>query len=106
MLRKTFSMELKPGMAGEYEKAHNPIWPEFHAVLKEHGIYNYSIFHDRTKNLLFAYLEIADEGKFTEIANNEIAHKWWLYMKKFLVSDSENSLKAREEELCEVFHID
>ena len=77
-----------------------------HDVLKEHGISNYSIFIHPETNQLFGYLEIEDEGKLKKISQNEVCHKWWLYMKEFLVSDSENSIKAKEEEMREIFHID
>lgn len=36
MIRKSFLMSVKPGFELEYEKRHNPIWPELEAVLKEY----------------------------------------------------------------------
>jgi L-rhamnose mutarotase len=63
-------------------------------------------FHNDKTNQLFAYLEIEDEEKFKKLSQNKVCHKWWRYMKEFLISDSDNSIKAKEEEICEVFHID
>jgi len=106
MIRKAFLMSVKPDMINEYEKSHNPIWPEFHDVLKKYGISNYSIFHYDKTNQLFGYLEIEDEEKLKKLSQNEVCYKWWRYMKEFLVSDSKGSIKAKEEEMREVFHID
>ena len=54
MIRKAFRMTLKPGLQAEYERRHNPIWPELQAILKRHGVSNYSIFLERDTNQLFA----------------------------------------------------
>jgi L-rhamnose mutarotase len=56
--------------------------------------------------MLFGYLEIENELMFNSMANEKKCQEWWSYMKNFLVSDSEDSPKAREKELREVFHID
>ena len=106
MIRKAFCMEVKPGKIDEYEKSHNPISPELHAILKNHGIRNYSIYHHKTSNTLFGYMEIEDEAKFNAIAQTDTCRKWWRHMKKFLVSDSKDNVKAREDELREVFHME
>jgi L-rhamnose mutarotase len=53
MIRKAFVFQLKPGCREEYERRHNPIWPELAAVLREHGARNYSIFcHEESGKLL------------------------------------------------------
>lgn len=106
MFRKAFLMEVKDGMIDEYKKAHNPIWPELHVVLKKHGVHNYSIFYNVGTKQLLGYLEIDNETDFSAIAKSEICQRWWTLMKKYLVSETEDSSKAKEEELCEIFHID
>jgi L-rhamnose mutarotase len=106
MIRKAFSMKVKPGKIDEYEKSHNPIWGELYEILKAHGVYNYSIFYHNENDMLFGYLEIENELMFNSMANEKKCREWWSYMKNFLVSDSEDSPKAREKELREVFHID
>lgn len=99
-------MEVKPGKIDEYEKSHNPIWPELHQALQAHGIHNYSIFYHAQTNQLFGYMEIEDEQKLKKLAEIEICKKWWLYMKNFLVSDRKDDPKAKEEEMREVFYMD
>ncbi|NBS07630.1 MAG: L-rhamnose mutarotase [Verrucomicrobia bacterium] len=56
-IRKAFVMSVNPGQEKEYETRHRPVWPELEAVLKKHGVHNYSIFlHSETRQL-FAYAE-------------------------------------------------
>ena len=105
MIRKAFLMEVKPGKIDEYEKSHNPIWPELHQAMKAHGIHNYSIFYHAKTNQLFGYVEIEDEEKLKKMAKNEVCKKWWLYMTNFLVADRKDAPKAKEEEMREVFYM-
>ena len=62
MVRKGFKMFLNPGMAEEYEKRHNELWPEMKEMIHQYGGHNYSIFLDRETNVLYGYLEVEDEG--------------------------------------------
>ncbi|MFC1452706.1 L-rhamnose mutarotase [Verrucomicrobiota bacterium] len=106
MIRKAFLMEVRPGKEAEYERRHNPIWPELQEIFRTHGVHNYSIFlHEKTAQL-FGYVEIESEERWNSIADTAVCRKWWGEMKMFLVSDSEDSPKAREEELREVFHLE
>ena len=106
MIRKAFVIQAKPGMAEEYQRRHNPIWPELQQALKQHGVGNYSIYLKEDTGELFGYLEVEDEAKFNQIGESEVCRRWWRYMTEVLVSDSADSPKAREEMLSEVFHLD
>ena len=106
MIRKAFTMQARPGKAGEYERRHNPIWPDLEEVLKRHGLHNYSIFLDEQTNRLFAYVDVEDEQRLNALAGEEVCHKWWKDMTELLESDAPDSPKAREVELREVFHMD
>ena len=44
MPRVAFQLRLRPGTIEEYEKAHQQVWPELLAKIKEVGISEYSIF--------------------------------------------------------------
>ncbi len=104
MIRKAFVMSVNPGCEAEYERRHRPIWPELEAVLKKHGVHNYSIFlHPQTRQL-FGYVEIEDEARWAAIAQTPECRKWWAYMKDIMPSNPDNSPVATE--LKEVFHID
>ena len=106
MIRKAFTMYLKKGMIDEYKREHNPIPKELCFVLKKYGICNYSIFYNENNNHLFGYLEVDDNSKFIALAKEKVCQEWWLKMKRYLVAENDYSLKAKEEELCEIFHID
>ncbi len=106
MLRKAFLMEVQAGRIAAYTQSHNPIWPELEAVLREHGMRNYSIFHDPESNLLFGYVEVEDETLFARLPQNPVCRRWWKAMQAHLVSDDPASGKAREKPLREVFHLD
>ena len=43
MIRKGFKTKLFPGMAEEYERRHNSLWPEMREMIHEYGGHNYSI---------------------------------------------------------------
>ena len=47
MIRKAFVMQVNPDAHEEYQRRHNPIWPELEAVLKSHGAHNYAIYLDK-----------------------------------------------------------
>lgn len=104
MIRKAFVMTLKPGMGAEYERRHNPIWPELQTALFKAGVRNYSIFLHPDKLLLFAYAEIEDEEQWNEIAQTPICRQWWAHMAELMETNEDTSPKAVD---CkEVFHID
>ena len=104
MIRKAFLMTLKPESQAEYERRHNPIWPELEAILKQHGVTNYSIFLDRTNDRLFAYAEIGSEEQWQSIAETAVCQNWWRDMKELMLTNEDDSPLATP--LEEVFHID
>jgi L-rhamnose mutarotase len=103
MIRKAFVMKVNPGCQDEYERRHNPIWPELQQVLKSHGVSNYSIFLDRNTNSLFAYAEIESEEQWAAIADTDECRRWWSYMKDLMLTNADNSPVAVT--LDEVFHV-
>ena len=73
MIRKAFKMSVEPTQHEEYERRHNPIWPELQAVLTSHGVHNYSIFLDEESSQLFGCVEIEDEDEWQAIAETQAA---------------------------------
>ncbi len=104
MIRKAFLMTLKPGQQDEYERRHNPIWPELQEVLKKYGVHNYSIFLDLRTDKLFAYAEIESEQLWQQIAETETCRRWWSHMRELMLTNSDDSPVAVV--LDEVFHLD
>ncbi len=91
MQRLAFKMFLKPGFEAEYAKRHNAIWPELKALLKETGVYDYSIFWDKETNILFAVQKIAGEQNSQGLGSNPIVEKWWAYMADIMETNPDNS---------------
>ena len=104
MIRKAFLMKLKPGQQAEYERRHNPIWPELEEALKDHGVWSYSIFLNRETDQLFAYAEIESEEHWQEMAETEVCQKWWAQLKGLMLTNDDHSPISTN--LNEVFHID
>ena len=48
---KGFKMKLYKGMAEEYERRHNNIWPEMKDMISQYGGKNYTIFLDEETNI-------------------------------------------------------
>lgn len=104
MIRKAFLMYVNPDQHAEYERRHRPIWDELAAVLKAHGVHNYSIFLDARRNQLFGYVEVEDEARWAAIAQTDVCRRWWAHMAPIMPSHPDNS--PISEELREVFHLD
>ena len=104
MIRKAFRMELHPGMAQEYQRRHEELWPEMRDMINAHGGRNYSIFLDPETNALFGYIEIEDEAKWAASADTAICRKWWDYMAPLMAVNPDNSPVSHD--LKPVFHLD
>ncbi len=101
---KGFKMKLYEGMAEEYEKRHNALWPEMKEMIHEYGGKNYSIFLDEETNTLFGYIELESEERWDESAKTEICRKWWDYMADIMETNEDNSPVSTD--LKKVFHLD
>ena len=91
MVREGFKMFLNPGMAEEYEKRHNELWPEMKEMIHQYGGHNYSIFLDRETNVLYGYLEVEDEELWAKSADTPINRRWWDYMADIMETRADNS---------------
>ncbi len=101
---KGFKMKLYEGMAAEYEKRHNALWPEMKEMIHKYGGKNYTIFLDEKTNDLFGYIEIESEELWDKSAETEICGKWWEYMADIMETNQDNSPVSLP--LKEVFHLD
>ena len=86
-----FKMKLNPGLAGEYKKRHDEIWPELKKLLKDNGISDYSIFLDEETNILFAVQKQDGNGSSQDLGSTEIVKKWWAYMAEVMETNPDNS---------------
>src|SRR4051794_36971003 len=96
-------MSIHEGQAGEYQRRHNPIWPELEAVLRRHGVGTYSIFMDDERGELFAYVEFESDARWQAVADTEVCRRWWRHMREIMPANPDDSPASRP--LREVFHI-
>ncbi len=78
--KKSFLMQLRPGSENEYELRHNPIPEELADALRAHGVRSYSIFLDRSRLLLFAYLEYNSDAQLAQLPESAVCQRWWAHM--------------------------
>ena len=99
-----FRMKLKPGVAAEYKKRHDEIWPELAAELKAAGISDYSIYLDEETRVLFAVQKLKDDNTAVALPASPIVRKWWDYMAPLMETNPDHSPVTSL--LREVFHLD
>ena len=91
MNRSAFKMKLKAGCEAEYQKRHDEIWPDLAELIKQSGVYDYSIFLDRETNILFAVQKKSGEQGSQDLGNNPLVRKWWDYMSDIMEVNADNS---------------
>lgn len=74
MIRRAFTMRLKPGGLAQYKHWHDNIWPELVKELEASGIANMTIFE--ADPVLFLYSEITDEEAWDRLWHTRIHDKW------------------------------
>jgi L-rhamnose mutarotase len=104
MQRNAFKMKLKPGVAVEYKKRHDEIWPELSQEIRAAGVSDYSIFHDEETLTLFAVQKLSDGNTAAALPNSPIVRKWWNAMAPLMDVNPDNSPVVKP--LKEVFHLD
>ena len=97
-------MKLNDGMAEEYKKRHNQLWPEMKDIIHNHGGKNYSIFLDEETNILFGYIEIENEELWNQVGKTDINQKWWDFMAPIMETNEDNSPVSIDLDL--MFHLD
>jgi L-rhamnose mutarotase len=106
MKRYTFQMRIHPEMKAEYKKAHDEIWPDMAAAIRDAGSRNYSISF-RADGTLFAYLECDDpSAAFGKLGKTEVNARWQKAMDRFFMKEDPATVGPTIIELEEVFHLD
>jgi L-rhamnose mutarotase len=102
MIRRAFTMRLKPGGLAEYRRNHDAIWPELVAEIERQGIAQITIFeHDP---VLFLYSEITDEEAWDRLWHTAIHDKWCEIMNPLMEFNDEGIVDSSE--VREVFHLE
>ncbi|MDF2985961.1 MAG: L-rhamnose 1-epimerase [Eubacterium sp.] len=105
MERYAWKAIVKDGQIKEYIRRHNEIWEELVAVLKEAGIFNYSIWN--VGNELFGYYECQKGCDFAAAVqtNSEVVDRWNEYMKDVMIMEMD-PVTGAQPRLAEVFRLD
>ena len=100
-------MKLKPNVMDEYKRRHDEIWPELLALLRKHGISDYSIFLDEPTLTLFAVQRISSTATASSndsLRKDEIMQRWWTHMADLMETNADQSPVTHPLQL--VFHMD
>jgi len=103
MERYAFKMKLNPGMAAEYKKRHDEIWPELSALLREAGVSDYSIHLDPETNILFGLLTRTADHRMAALPDHPVMKRWWAHMADIMETNPDNS--PVQSDLVPVFHM-
>jgi len=103
MQKYAFRMMLNPGMAAEYRRRHDAIWPELVLLLKEAGVEDYSIHLDPETNALFGVLWRRDDHGMEDLPAHPVMRRWWAHMADLMATHPDNEPVAVP--LVPMFHL-
>ncbi|WP_287434512.1 L-rhamnose mutarotase [Maritimibacter sp.] len=103
MHKHAFKMKLHPGMAAEYKRRHDEIWPELVDLLHDAGVSDYSIHLDEETNILFGVLWRRDDHGMDDLPGTEIMQRWWAHMADVMETRPDNEPVTRD--LAPMFHM-
>ena len=103
MQKYAFKMLLNPGMADEYRRRHNAIWPELVALLREAGVSDYSIHLDPETGALFGVLWRSDDHRMDDLPAHPVMQRWWAHMADIMATGPDNAPLAVP--LIAMFHL-
>lgn len=75
-----FCMQLRAGCAAEYQRRHDEIWPQLLDLLRDAGVYDYSIFLNEQTLTLFAVLRLRAQNSHRTLATHPVMQRWWAHM--------------------------
>lgn len=103
MQKYAFKMHVMPGMADEYQRRHDAIWPELVALLKDAGVSDYSIHLDEETDILFGVLWRTEGHKMDDLPAHPVMQRWWAHMADIMETQPDNQPVAVP--LKTVFHM-
>jgi L-rhamnose mutarotase len=98
-----FRMQLNPGMAAEYRRRHDAIWPELVDLLHGAGIFDYSIHLDHETGALFGVLWRSGAHEMDALDEHPVMQRWWAAMADIMQTEANNEPVATPLET--VFHM-
>lgn len=85
-----FKMKLNPGMAEEYRRRHDEIWPELEQALRDAGVRDYSIHLDTETDILFAVMWRHTDHGLDALGQTPLMRRWWDYMADIMEARPDN----------------
>jgi len=102
MIRKAFTMRLKPGGLAQYKAHHDEIWQELVDEIQGQGIAQITIFE--SDPVLFLYSEIKDEEAWDRLWHSAVHDRWAELMNPLMEFNDEGIVDSSE--VREVFHLE
>ena len=101
MIRRAFTMRLKPGGLAEYRRHHDHIWADLVAQIERDGIAQITIFEKDP--VLFLYSEIRDEEAWDRLWHSEVHDRWAEIMNPLMEFNADGIVDSSP--VDEVFHL-
>lgn len=102
MIRRAFTMRLKPGAFDQYKHHHDHVWPELVAEIERSGIASITTF--RSGDNLFLFSEIRDPDAWDHLWHSDIHRKWAVIMEPLMHLTPDGIVDAGE--LTEIFRLE
>ena len=102
MIRRAFTMKLKPGALTEYVHHHDNVWPELVAEIRASGIASITTFQNGLD--LFLVSEIENEKAWDHLWHSDVHRRWAEVMQPLMHLTDDGIVDAGE--LAEIFHLE
>ena len=102
VIRRAFTMRLKPESFAEYKHYHDNIWPELVRKIESCGIAQITTFENNLQ--LFLYSEIYDKKAWDKLWSSKIHDKWARCMEPLMGFRADGKVDASP--LREIFHLE
>jgi L-rhamnose mutarotase len=102
VIRRAFTLQLKPGALAEYKEKHDRIWPEMVAEIERVGIARMTAF--AADPVIFYYSEVLDEEAWDRLWASEIHDRWAEMFKELIAFNDDAQVDASF--MTEIFHLE
>jgi L-rhamnose mutarotase len=102
LVRRAFTMRLKPGALAEYTRQHDAIWPELVAEIERQGIGQITIFE--LDPMLVLYSECRDMEAFDRLWHTAVHERWGEVMAQLMDYDEDGIVSTKP--LREIWHLE
>jgi len=100
MYSSALTFALKPGCYAEYKKAHDELWPEIAAAMRENGV-NMVIHYYEDR--LFLYATAPSREALEGSHDSDVAERWQAYMATLMVTGDDGATVVDELETAFTF---